>query len=482
MWIEGRRRGGASDLSKHLQKEENESVAIREIEGFAFTDCTAANLEAALKQMEATGYGKGDKRNLFHVILAPPYGVTLTPEERDFMIAYYIAHMGFQGLQYAVVEHWKKGKQHFHIAFNIIHPETGKTHELKFTKLKEWRISRGLEEIFGHAPPTPSGKAPKTWQMQRGKRSGIDPRKMRKEITAIFHANKTTKEFIKALDKAGFTLTIGQRNRLVLVDKHGDTHGLMRMIEGKQLADLRRKFQGIEKQQYPSYAELVKARKPKSAKSKGNSDETPRAPIDPQRVHDDVKMSYFLSATGAEFFARLNRHEYSLGRGLKGFAVIDSNGGRHDIDKILGEKTAKTLLNKFPDLAAIRPHPISEIIRRFRTQHRINEAAERSKRKSSGHNLDDYAGVLGDADAPRPTRRKKGDGKADGSGGGMGSMLSVFKTSPRNQMARQKSSGDHRASKAGGMERRHRNTWVAVERRSHRPKGNSSSPPSAPKL
>ncbi len=270
MWIQGRRRGGAKSLARHLQKPENEAVRIHDIEGFAFDDLFGGTLDKALKQMEATGYGKGNKRNLYHAILAPAYGETLSDEQRKTMIAYYIDRMGFQGLQYCAVEHWKKGKQHFHLVFNIIHPITGKIDELKWTKRKEWQISRDLEHIFGHKSPTPKGKSAHPWEMQRGTRQGIDPRKMRKEVTAIFNQSQTTKDFIANLEKAKLTLTRSDKNKLVLVDKAGDIHGLMRRIEGKKLADLRQKFSGIEKTNLPDMAETIKARQrtaPKAGRS-----------------------------------------------------------------------------------------------------------------------------------------------------------------------------------------------------------------------
>jgi hypothetical protein len=216
--------------------------------------------------MEAIGYGKGAKRNLYHVIIAPAHGETLNAAQQKIMVKHYAEQMGFKNHQYVLVEHWKKGKQHFHLVFNIIDPITGKTHELKWTKRKEWRITRELEKIFGFSAPKPKGKPAGTWETQRGKRTGIDPIKMRKGVTAIFHASKTTKEFIKALADAGFALTRGRQGQLVLVDINGDTHGLMRRIEGKNLADLRQKFPDIETIALPLHADLVIARKPSKGK------------------------------------------------------------------------------------------------------------------------------------------------------------------------------------------------------------------------
>jgi hypothetical protein len=362
MWIEGRRRGGAKDLSNHLQKAENESVAIRQLEGFTLKGLTGANLTKALKQMEAIGYGKGCKRNFYHAIVAPSYGETLTAAQRDFMVDYYAEHMGFRGHQRTVVEHWKHGKQHFHLVFNIIHPVTGKIHELKWTKQKEWRISRGLEEILGLSSPHVRGKSTPTWAIQRGKRTGIDPRKMRKEVTTLFHTSKTAQEFVSALDKAGYALTHGKRNQLVLVDRFGDTHGLMRRIQGKKLADLRRKFPGIENVQFPSHAMLVRERKVETVQETAHQRET----INIQRIREDVQKAYRTSKSGAEFFARLNKRGYALGRMLTNFAVIDTNGDVHGLDKLLGNAITRRLGEKFPDIYAILPRPIPEIIRRLK--------------------------------------------------------------------------------------------------------------------
>ncbi|MDD2324406.1 MAG: relaxase/mobilization nuclease domain-containing protein [Alphaproteobacteria bacterium] len=375
MWIQGRRRGGAKDLAYHLQKtEENESVSVKELGGFAFDGLTSGNLTKALRQMEAIGYGKGQKRNLYHAILAPAYGETLNAAQQKFMVAYYAEHMGLVGHDCALVEHWKKGKQHFHLVFNIINPTTGKTHELKWSKTKEWKISRGLEEIFGLSTTDIKGKAARTWEMQRGKRTGIDPRKMRKDVTAIFHANATTQEFIAALDKAGFVLTKGQRGQLVLVDRFGDTHGLMRQIEGKKLADLRQKLVGIERENYPDHAELVKACKP----LKANAPREKKEPTDLQQVREGVQRAYRASKSGAAFFASLNKKGYALGRGLKGFAIIDGNGERHNLDRLLGKDVAKGLNKKFPDLAALRPRPVSELMRC------MNSKKHGGKRRSCG--------------------------------------------------------------------------------------------------
>ena len=385
MWIGGRRRGGAKALADHLRRtDENESVKVLKLEGFALTKATAKNLEVVLKEMEAIGYGKGNHRNLYHAILAPAYGETLNAKQREFMVDYYMEHMGFKGYQYALVEHWKKGKQHFHLVVNITDPETGKIDELKWTKAKEWRISRGLEEILGLKPPKPTGKPAQPWRMQRGTRTGINPLKMRKEITGIFEGSRTAIEFKDRLDKAGFTLTHGNRGQLVLVDKAGDTHGLMRMIEGKKLADLRQKFPGIETLPLPSHESLV------------GTKAITHEPIDPKRIKADVKYACDNSKTGATFFAKLNRKGYALGRTYRGFAVIDGNGGKHSLKELLGDEAAKGLNKKFTDLAAIRPGYVSEIIRK------IKASNKKDKRKPTVRKSRTAGGGIAPVKQPTP--------------------------------------------------------------------------------
>jgi hypothetical protein len=264
MWIQGRRRGGAKALADHLKRtDENESVKVLAIEGFAFSAATLENLDRALRQMEANGYAKGNKRNIYHAMIAPAYGESLTKAQLAEAIAYYTKKMGFSGHQCVAVEHRKKGKAHYHLVFDIINPATGKIHELKFTKRKEWAISRELEKAFGHMTPEAKGKAVRTWETQRGNRSGIDAIAMTKEVTAIYRASKTAGEFVDRLEKAGYTLARTDKNKLVLVDKAGDTHGLLRRLKGVEARDLRLKFPGIGKMDLPDHAKLVAQRKPK---------------------------------------------------------------------------------------------------------------------------------------------------------------------------------------------------------------------------
>lgn len=394
MIIYGRRRGGAKQLSDHLLKvdeeaakvkdfsfhgknfdpsieavrdrseEGNERVRVVAIEGFSFSTLSGENLKKALKQMEAVGFGKDDNKNLYHAIFAPSYGENLTPAQVKFMAEYYCVRLGLEGHQFAGVEHIKHGKQHFHFVFNLTHPETGKTARMGFDGLKNLDISRELETIFGLKPPTPKGKASRTWETQRAKRTGIDTLKMKKEVTAIFNKATNAVEFVSELKKAGYHIALHNNGSFVLIDKYGDIHGLLRRIEGANLVHLKRRFPDLYKMNIEDADSLSKklkpTREPKPIKE-------PKK-IDPQKVKEDAQMHYQNSKTGAEFIGRLRGAGYQMGRGLNGFKVIDENGTAYTFTELLGKRAANDIYDRFPDLKAFKPRPASEIIRRLKVR------------------------------------------------------------------------------------------------------------------
>jgi hypothetical protein len=149
-----------------------------------------------------------------------------------------------------------------------------------------------------------------------------------------------------------------------MVDKFGDTHGLMRLIEGKKLADLRRKFPELGKMQFRPHGELVKERRP----AKAAYIKELRKFINPHRVRRDVHAAYRGSKTGADFSAALGEQGYFLGRGLKTYALIDRNGDRHNFNHLLGRSVTKGLNRSFPDLPSACLCPASNLSRYLKTR------------------------------------------------------------------------------------------------------------------
>ena len=263
MIIKGGRRGGAGQLASHLlRRDTNEDVHIREISNYPAAQLNDTNLRDALRLMETQAMAKGKHRTLYHAIIAPQQGEALNQKQLKYAVDTLAKNLGMSGHQRIVVEHKKDGRQHFHVVFNIVNPTTGKLARLQWTRKIQWNTARQLEQRFRLKPVLGKGRPARRWEYERGKRSGIDPIKVRKEITAIYRNSKTGKEFIANLAKAGYVLTRGRNGSYVLVDKAGDIHGLMRRIEGAKLADLRRKFPDLKSANLPGLESVLKERKP----------------------------------------------------------------------------------------------------------------------------------------------------------------------------------------------------------------------------
>lgn len=269
MIVKGNRRGGAKQLADHiLRRDTNEDVIIREIENYPAKQLDDQSLRNALNLMAAQGQTRGKLRTLYHSILAPQEGEMLNAKQLKHAVDTLAKNLGMEGHPRAIVEHRKSGRQHFHVVFNILNPETGKQARLQWTRKIEWNTSRLLEKELNLKPVEAKGRPARRWEAERGKRSGIDPLQVRKEVTAIYKTSKTGQEFVAALDKAGYVLTKGKNNSYVLVDRAGDIHGLMRRIEGAKVKDLRQKFPDLKNMALPSLDSVLKQRRPVSVTKK----------------------------------------------------------------------------------------------------------------------------------------------------------------------------------------------------------------------
>jgi len=243
--------GGRVPFTKSLagylmSREGNEAIFIREIEQYPNQQTTSANLTNALQLMGTQALAKGKRRTLYHAVIALSKGKTLTKEQLKIAIDRFTANSGLAGHQRIIVEHWKHGRQHFHIVYNIINPVSGRLARLTFTRFVQCRTTRELNRILGFEPLIKKGRAIYHWEWWRGKLSGINPYALRKEVTAIFKASRTGAEFVASLARTGYILSIGRYNSYVLIDKAGDVHGLMRRIEGACLDDLKKKFPDLK--------------------------------------------------------------------------------------------------------------------------------------------------------------------------------------------------------------------------------------------
>jgi hypothetical protein len=167
-----------------------------------------------------------------------------------------------EGHQRVVIEHHKSGRQHFHIVFNVLNPKTGKINRFGLTRRIEHETGQQLEKELGLKPIISRGRTIRRWEVQRGKRSGIDPLEVRERVTTIYRECVTGREFVARLQKVGFATTIGQGGHYVLVDRAGDIHGLIRRIEGANLRGLYEKFPDFRHVILPKLHDILKERRP----------------------------------------------------------------------------------------------------------------------------------------------------------------------------------------------------------------------------
>ncbi len=256
MIIKGTACTGAKRLADYLLRQgTNEAIHIREIGNYPSAKLTTSCLRHALQLMATEAKAKGLKCALYHVIVALPENETLSDDQLKVTITTLGKNLGLSKKLRVVVEHNKDGRQHFHIVFNIISLKRRTTALWLVQMNKRQRtIARDLEEKLGLRPiaafglknAPAKGQVLRYWEYQRGKRTGIDPLKMRDEVTDAYKQSLTSAEFIRTLAKSDYIITKGKYNCCVLIDKAGDVHGLVRRIHKVKLQDIKRKYPELD--------------------------------------------------------------------------------------------------------------------------------------------------------------------------------------------------------------------------------------------
>ena len=263
MIINGHSRSNAKFFTQHLlNAEQNERVEVKEIRGFV-----ADNVPDAFKEIEIIGSATRAKNSFYHSNINPDEGEKLTPEQWAQTIDTLEQKLGLEGQPRFVIAHEKKDREHIHVVWSRIDPDTMTAIPMDNNYLAHTETARELERMFGHeptpVPPHPERDRFKDWETFRAQESGIDPKAMKAEITALYHASDSAAAFESALEHSGYTLCRGDKQGvLCIVDSAGDSHALLRRIAGLKAAELRAFMADIDPQALPSVkeaTELVKA-------------------------------------------------------------------------------------------------------------------------------------------------------------------------------------------------------------------------------
>jgi len=203
---------------------------------------------------------------------------------------------------------------------------------------------------------------------------------------------------------------------------------------------------------------------------------------DIRKIRDEITASFNSVKSGTEFKAKLESLGIVLCRGDKSQFIIILPWGQHKAlsSMIMGRPTKVVLRRAMADIDIAALPTVEE--GKAQVKARLPKAKGRSRtvkgyrRKSASPKKKGWrsSGIAATSRRikyePQPTLKigKGKTGKGDGAGGSAASTASALKSSPKPVQPVKKYSGS-KSSKGNGPERRRKNMWVAVERRSQKP-------------
>lgn len=262
MIIKGGSRAGAADLAAHLQRvDTNERMEVLEVRG-----TVSRELEGALREMEAMSSGARCKSPLYHASINVSIHERLGIDGWARAVDRLEEELGLMGQPRTVVMHEKLGREHVHVVWGRVRADTLVAVADSHNYRKHEVVARELEREFGHervqgahaerdGVPRPERTLSHAEQ-QIAERTGIDPKAVKAEITALWQAADNAEAFLAGLEKAGYRPALGSRRQYVVLDQAGTVHSLARRIEGVRAADLRRVFAEIAPTRFPAVATL----------------------------------------------------------------------------------------------------------------------------------------------------------------------------------------------------------------------------------
>lgn len=266
MVINGASRRSVGFWAKHLANDKkNDRAELKEIRGLA-----AANLKDALLEMQEDARHTRCKNFFYQANFNPCAHERLTEEQWQRAFEIFEKHRGIPAGQARIVyEHEKDGRVHRHVVWSRIDLETMKAWPDRLDAKVCHAASREISEELGlertispfdrdREGPRPE-RAPKSYEMFRGLRSGLDPREIKAEVTAIFRNSENAADFIAGLEQHGYQLIQGDKRDFCILDNAGDVHSLTRRLDGVNAKQLRAFMQEIDRGVLPT-AEQARVR------------------------------------------------------------------------------------------------------------------------------------------------------------------------------------------------------------------------------
>lgn len=243
MISKGSQRGGGQDLATHLLNAfDNERVEVADVRG-----TIAQDLHGAMAEWYAASKATRCRKYIYSLSVNPDGRQRhLTKEQYIDFIERVERKLGLDGQARVLVFHVKKGREHCHVAWSRIDTDKCRAVQISHDWQKLRHVARGFAKDYGLELPDGmkadrgakrfKDKGMNLAEAQQQERTGITPAQRKAEITKAWRETKDGKSFIAALDKAGYRIARGER--LVVVDRHGEVHGLARQIEGARTREI----------------------------------------------------------------------------------------------------------------------------------------------------------------------------------------------------------------------------------------------------
>jgi hypothetical protein len=263
MLIKGSSRANPRQLARHLlRRDQNVHVEILQCDPSPKTD-----LYEAFEDLQALTQGTKGTKGLYHAQISPDAQYTLRSEQWFRAVDLLEKELGLQGQPRTVVYHEKDGRPHIHVVWQRTNIQTMTLVSDSQNYKAHERASLALEQELGHER-TPGCHAKRDPEMQRPtaafnhaawqqfERTGIDPRRRKAEITALYHQADNGRAFQQALQQAGYHLAHGDRRALVILDPAAEIHSLNRQIDGVRSRAIKQKLRDLDPEQLPTATQL----------------------------------------------------------------------------------------------------------------------------------------------------------------------------------------------------------------------------------
>lgn len=219
-----------------LNGDQNEHVAVHQVQGFI-----AEDVLGALNEAYALSKATQCRQFMYSLSLNPPQDERVSIEVFEDTLARVEKKLGLEGQPRVVVFHEKEGRRHAHVVWSRINIDEMKAINISHPKLKLNDISKSLYLEHGWKMPygfkDKSRRNPLNYtraEWQQAMRTGQNPKAIKAALQECWAISDSRKSFESELQENGYYLARGDRRGFVAVDVYGEVYSLSRQLAVKK--------------------------------------------------------------------------------------------------------------------------------------------------------------------------------------------------------------------------------------------------------